>query len=403
MKILFWGNSGNGSYQLAKIFQKEGIHVELYMMSYDKHRSNPLDIDKELQNYPSWIHQYQNDSFSQKVTIKKDILEYINSNFDIVITVGLAVANSYLFKIPVVIYPTGGELNADPFFSIGHFARPWNIPIKLFLIYSIRKANKIFAGGTFIPDAKAYERLRHKGIINIKMPVDSQEHLQFVDLNLKNELNQKYASYKIVIMWFTRVNMDKNRPSYKAPELFLQAVFKFLSTHPNVKIVYGRHGTELSEFEKMIQESGYSSYFESVPHMEYWKLQTYLAVKNAVVVETMMNAGGNMSNMARDCLALQTTMITNYDDDILAIYPEAWPILRVNNAEELLNQLNNVYAWNETEHTLYKQQVRNWFDKYMDARNVTKDLITHLKFVITIAKYKTTYWFPFSLLGKNKA
>ena len=37
-----------------------------------------------------------------------------------------------------------------------------------------------------------------------------------------------YKKYDIVIQWFTRLNMSKENPSYKAPEKFIAEVLDFL-------------------------------------------------------------------------------------------------------------------------------------------------------------------------------
>ena len=119
--------------------------------------------------------------------------------------------------------------------------------------------------------------------------------------------------------------MSKKSPSYKAPEKFIAEVLDFLKeTKKKVHVIYGGHGRNVNEIRKLIGDSDYSETFEEVPHMKYSRLQTYLSIKNTVVVETMAESGGNMSMMARDCLALRTIMITNYNNDILSIYPESY-------------------------------------------------------------------------------
>ena len=114
MRILFWGNAGNTTYQLAKILKKRVHVIELFMMSSDINRSDPASIDKKN---PSWVRYYNNDGVLKKISINNKIKKYINSSFDIVIVCGSSITNSFWFSLPVLVYPTGGELNSDPFFK----------------------------------------------------------------------------------------------------------------------------------------------------------------------------------------------------------------------------------------------------------------------------------------------
>ena len=259
------------------------------------------------------------------------------------------------------------------------------------------------AGGAFTPDIKAYARLKHKGITNIYMPVDGVEHRSRVDAQLTHSLNLQYQEFDLVIMWFTRINMDKSAPSYKAPELFLSELFDFLkNTQKKIRIIYGAHGTHVKQFEDLISASGMEGCFESVPHMEYWRLQSYYLIDNGVVVETMMPAGGNMSNVARDCMALGTPMITNYSDDILAVYPKSWPILKVEKKGDLTKRLHEVSLWGYKDKDDYKKSVREWFSSYMDSENIT-DLIEKIfTYEVLLNKHRSIWPYPLSLIGKNK-
>ncbi len=401
MRILLWGNPGNGCYQLGKILIKKGHLVSLYLMSFDKQRSNPFHIDREAND--TWFYSYDNDSFWRKLYIKRELVNYVDKNFDVVITAGMALTNTYRFSIPVFVFPTGGELNSDPFFKRGHIYNFKALFLLLAHNYSLRKVKKIFATGAFTPDIKAYERLRHKGFVVTSWPVDSKDHHRLVDQELLADLEKKYEKYKMVVMWFTRLNSDPNAPSYKAPDKFFKVMFKLLEKKLNIKILYGRHGTHADEIEQQIVDSGFSEYFESLPHMEYWRLQTYYSLSNGVIVETMMNAGGNMSNVARDCLALGAPLVTNYNDDIYALYPEGWPILRINNSSDLEFQLEKVYGWTSNDRADYKLEVSRWFSHFMEAENVVVEIERALAYEALMHRFRSSLPFPLSLIGKNKA
>ncbi len=401
LRVLFWGNSTHGNYKLAKIFKQFGHKVELYMMSLDTLRSDPKHLD--LKSYPNWIKQYDNVPFFKRIWVPKYLREHVNNNFDVVIVCGLSIINSHCFKIPVLIFPTGGELNDDPFFKKGHTIRPMRLIECIIHNYSIQKSKKILSLGAFTYDVKAYARLRHKGILSIFTPIDKSFHIKMINKNLLKKLNEKYSRYDLVILWLSRINMKKNSPSYKAPEKFLNETIELLNTTKSkIKIIYGKHGTHVKEFEKKIQQTNMQNFFEAVPHLKYSELQTYLSIKNAVLVETMSDSGGNMSGMARDCMALGTVMITNYNEDVLSFYPETWPIFKVNKNKDLLLHLRKILKWNKKDFEAHKLNINSWFNKYMCSNEVFKFLEIKLRFEVLLHKNKNSWIFPFSMFGKNK-
>ena len=105
--------------------------------------------------------------------------------------------------------------------------------------------------------------------------------------------------------------------------------------------------------------------------------------------------------MARDCLALGTPMITNYNDDLLALYPEMWPILRVNKRGDLLNHLKDISSWKKKDLISYKKKNKHWFNKYMDSKEVLKHLESKLRLEVLLFKNRKKVFYPFSLIGRN--
>ena len=109
-----------------------------------------------------------------------------------------------------------------------------------------------------------------------------------------------------------------------------------------------------------------------------------------------------ISNVSRECLAIGTPVIANYDDDIHYIYPENYPIFRANNSNDLISIFQEMYHWNNDDRTNHKNKILLWFKKYMDHKSVIDGYERELRYLNLIQKYKTRLPFPFSLFGSNK-
>ncbi len=401
LKILFWGNSGNYPYQLAEIL-KTNHYVEMYLMKSDNQWKNKAQ-NIDLLAMPKWIKEYDDTSFLKRTFINKRILNYINSNFDVAIVCGISLQSSFNFKIPYVIFPTGGEINSSPFFSFKSFLNPFTFLTQLFYNISIQKAEKIFSTADgFSFHLKAYARFKYKGVVNCYAPVDQNYIEGLVNQRLLDELNEKYKKYKLVILWLNRCNMETNTPSFKDPNLFLDSVFEVLKKSKNIKVIYAKHGRELQQFENRISENGLEEYFDGVPYLESGAYQAYLSIKNALVVDSLAPNGGYNSNVMRESLALKVPIAANYDDDIYSVYPECYPVFRVNKGSDLEEIIRNLYTWNENDRETYKKSVQIWFEKYMSHKSVIKNYEKELKYLVLLNRYKSSSFFPLSLFGKNK-
>ena len=402
LNLLFWGNSGNYPFQLAKMLIEKKHNVEMFFMKSDnqwKNNSQNFDFD----NLPDWITNYDNTSYFNKIRIKKNILNYINNNFDVVIVCGVALSNAYLFKIPYVIFPTGGEINSTPFFTARSFINIKIFIIQFFYNLSIYKAKKIIsAADGWHFDVNAFARFKHNGIVNCYAPIDRSYLKSLINKELLSSLNKKYEKYDLVIFWSNRINTESNSPSFKDPQVFLDAVFSILRKLDNIKIIYVRHGQNISDFEKQINNSKYKEKFDAVEYLRKGEYQTYLSINNILAVDSMAPQGGFSSNLLRDSLALSTLLAANYDDDILFIYPESYPVLKANSKIDLENIFLSVYKWSEVERKNYKKKIQNWFDKYMDHSVIINHYEREFKFLALLHRYNKKSPFPLSLIGKNK-
>ena len=401
LNILFWGNSGNYPYQLAKMLRKNH-NVEMFLMKSDNQWVNNNQDDKEL-NSSDWIKEYDNTSFLKATFINKAVLKYINNNFDIAIVCGVSIQSAFNFKIPYVIFPTGGEINSSPFLSYTSFLNPKVLLTQIFYNIAIQKSQKILSTADgFNYHLNAYSRLKHKGVVNCYAPIDQNYIHSLIDHKLLEKLNKKYSEYRLVVLWLNRCNMEPNTPSFKDPNLFLDSIFKVLQNYKNIKVIYARHGRDLSHFEDKIKKSGLNEFFESVPYLKSGEYQTYLSIKNALVVDSLAPNGAYNSNVMRESLALKTPISANYDDDIYFVYPECYPVFRVNKGSDLEEIINKLYKWSENDREEYKNKVQIWFDKYMCHNAVIKNYERELKYSVLLNKYKNTKFFPLSLFGKNK-
>ena len=402
LKILFWGNSGNYPFELAEMLSKDHF-VEMFHMQSDWiWNKDSYSIDEN--NFPSWNKIYDDSSYFRSIFIERKILNYINNNFDVVVVCGNSLISAFAFKIPYVIFPTGGEINSNPFLTFRSFINLKTFFRAFYLNLSIKRAQKILSTADGFPfHIKAYSRFKHKGVVNCYAPINQDYLKSLVKKDLLLDLNNKYKNFNLVILWFNRFNSVPNTPSFKDPQLFLDSIFITLEKHKNIKIIYAEHGVDFKKFHKKIKDSKFSSSFECIPYLKGGEYHTYLSIENAIVVDSLASSnGGYNSHAIRDSLGLNALVAANYDNDIYYVYPQGYPIFRVNSANDLVKVFSDLYHWTKNDRDEYKKKIQKWFDEYMDHKIIIKNYEKELLYLLLFHKYKTKIPYPFSLIGTNK-
>lgn len=399
MRVCYWGNQGNLGYRLSKWFRAKGIETHLFILKKEllDERSRPESIDQELKSgYPSWIHIYDQSRFI--FFVPKELRDYINKNFDILMTTGLLMANAFIFKIPIVCAISGSEgiwgRFSDKLESTGSLRyRIKKIITTVCYKATVRRAKKVVTGfDPVILSINSIGQISKQSFCGL--PEDVIGNKKLVDKKLLKQLNDRYHNYDKVFLWLSRVNfVDKSNPSYKGPQIFLRAVERLINeNHSNIRVVVGEHGFDWQLFKNKVKEKGLSQYFDFVPHLPYWKLSTYLSIGNAVVFDALTPNKSTSSGMVREALAVGAILIKSFDETMMSIaYGPDCPIINATAEEEILKKMQEILSWDEDLFRQKQSEIKKWAMEYLHWEKKIYGYINLLKEVDYTEKLVTRY------------
>lgn len=378
MKITFIGNQGNNSYRLCKWLREAGVDVRLYIMEEEGKRSGPELIDRELEvnGYPSWICLFNN-KHPLWFIVNRKMANSIKKSSDIIVTAGFnGLLSINLFNdIPIVHWSHGSEVTDWPLLLYKLKAGVRSRIASFFARNALSKASLIIT--QFLPTMRTLEKLRLDHKMKIwGFPEDVRKNQLRRDETLLKELDNKYHKYEKVFLWLSRINyIDRKSSNYKGPERFLEAFRKIvIDNQYNVKAIIGDHGLDIVEFKKLISKEGLETFVEYVPHLPYWKLLTYLSIKNAVIFDEIDKVKGEMSGLARDALSVGAIVVKAIDEQLIELCfgPEC-PIINADDIHSCYAAMKQILGYNEDQFVKLKNKSWEWANEYLHyEENVLK-------------------------------
>lgn len=381
MRIAFVGNQGNNAYRLCKWIREMGYDAHLYMMHGANLRSLPEVIDREIEKkgvnvFPSWVHNYNNIGrlwFLKKSNIATQIEKY----FDIVVTSGLEglLSVNHFHNIPLVHMSIGSEVTELPLLMF-NFNTNWKLRITSFFARrALSKVSKISTG--FRPTMITIAKLGHIGKMRVwGFAEDVKYNRSRIDKKLLEELNAKYCKYDRVFLWLSRLNyLNKVSATYKGPEKFLKAFKRIvLENKYNVRVIIGEHGHNVNEFRKLVTEEDLDSYIDYVPHMPYWKLLTYLSIKNAVIFDELDKKKGELSGIARESLSVGAIVVKTIDKKLIEMcFGPDCPVFNAFDISTCYDVMVKILNYDNKQFEQVKNRVFDWANKFLHHKqNIPK-------------------------------
>ena len=367
VRIVFIGNQDNNGYRFCKWARMLGYDTDIYMINGDYLRSMPEYVDRNLlvdgvRRYPKWIKNLENKS-KMWLFFGTNVIRRIERENDIAVTFGkrgLFAAN-HISKIPVIHWSLG-EVTDLPFQFLGKGVSFKHRIISLFARVSIMKVRKIICAYRPTIDVLKKHKLENK-LLLFGYPEDVEGNRRKIDDDFLNKLNKKYSRFDKVFLWLSRVNFKNPiSPEYKGTEKFLKALKNIvLKGRKNIKAVIGEHGYDINDFKKMVVDWEMQDYIDYVPHLPYWKLLTYLSIKNAVVFDTLDSQKGGLPGLARESLSLGSVLVRYLDNDLISeCYGKGCPIINAYDERTCYEAMEKVLGMSDDEFEALKKRTFRW-------------------------------------------
>lgn len=389
VKVCFWGNQGNASYRFCKWLHAKGIGAELYMMKNDNVRSFPdnFNVNCECDVDSEWLHVYNN-NISGSLYLNRELRRHIETTYDAIVVVGvMGMLTAHWFNIPIVSFSTGPS-NQGVIKMWDHLSFPnrlkWAVG-RYLTRRSVRKCYKVLVH--YEPEIYSLASIGQEGKqLFFGMPEDVRENNN-IDQVMLATLNARYSRYDKVFMWLGRISFsDSNSPMYKGADKFLMAASRLLEEGRNFRLIVGEHGEDLEAFRAMVLKLGLSEHVDWVQHMPTWKLQTYLSISNAVIVDELTEFNCVSSGIFRECLSVGGVLIRSYSEILTSMGYAALdcPVLHAKTAEETYARMAEVMTWSKSEFAILQQRSRDWAMAHMHWESRIEHLLNVLREAIYV-------------------
>jgi hypothetical protein len=399
VKICFFGNQGNNAYKHCKYLRELGHDAHLILFAgKETKRSNPEYIDKDLENgYPEWIFRYSTKQFLFNIIprLDKEIKEKVNNDYDVVVVSGnfaMKLASTFSKKVPLVLLLTGSS-------NLGVVHKRSYLKRK-----TVKRSMMILGGGAFQVTLLKMINQHNKLHFHAQME-DIYANQESINEELLNKLIAQYKKYDKVFIWLSRSVVEKNDNAYKAPEVFIEAVEKFIkSNQKNIKVIMGAHGRDFPIVKEKIKNYDIEDHFDFVPHLRYRDVLTYLSLPNGVVFDSLRpDRLESISGILRDALSVGAVYVARINYDMLKMrHGPDCPIFDAKNSDEACQVMKTLCELDESEFQELQKKTLSWAEKYLHYKNQINRfenllyqvywrsiLMNHYKFSI-IAVYKSS-------------
>ena len=211
-----------------------------------------------------------------------------------------------------------------------------------------------------------------------------------MDAALLAELHERYGAYHRVFLWLNRLNFrNPSAGRYKAPDRFLDGFAALVRGGQNVRAVVGTHGDDVAAFQELVRGEGLESHVDYVPHLPYWKLLTYLRIRNAVAVavpdiERFPILGG----VAREAFSVGAVVVAAQDETLARlVFGRPYPALRADDAASCRAALERAAAMTGEEFAAQQQRSRAWADTALHYEPHITRLLHVLRHVVYAERF----------------
>lgn len=396
MRIDLVGNQGNNAYRLCKWLREAGVDARLHLLDGESNeRSQPAHVDRELASgeWPDWLKRLPGTPRQSRVGWREVLtpswpeeIADLESDTDLVLTSGFhgLFAATAFQKVPVVHFSLGSEVTDLPVRLFGRGERRkirWEALLARRSLAHVRAVLTSYSRTVLTLHGLGHaHKTRPWGF-----PEDLDGNVDRIDRELLAELDAQYADYDAVFLWFSRLNFrDPKRADYKGPERFLAAYETLVADgKANVRALIGAHGTDADAFREQVASRGLEDHVDFVPHLPYWKLLTYLSLRNGVVFDLIDVEKGTPGGLVREALSVRAPVVMALDRKSLDVfYGPGCPMLDAPDATQCHQAMRQWLAFSPEERSAYARDCAEWARRVLDRHRATERLLAILREVI---------------------
>jgi len=376
MRVALIGNMGNNLYRMGKWLREAGKDAHLYLLRQERGpRCLPEEVDPdvapEAEGYPHWIHEYDDRGRTWFLRPSR-VARRIEAESDVLVTMGSRglLAVRHFRRLPIVHLASGCEISEYPLWLFAwRTPLPWRV-VSLQMRRALKRVRVVVS--MFRPEVDVLNRLGHADKARLwGIPEDVEANSRRADPALIESLHATYGGYRRLFLWLSRLNfMDRSRPVYKGPEMFLEAFERLVhGWGDRVRAVVGTHGDDVQPFMQRVEEKRLGGFIDFVPHLPYTRLLAYLSLPNAVVVDNLAKEYGVLAGMARDALSVGAVTVKALDREFVRqCHGEGCPILDATDAETCYQALERLLEMDEAAFRRLQETHRAWALEHIDYR-----------------------------------
>jgi glycosyltransferase involved in cell wall biosynthesis len=335
----------NFGYYIVKTLRNAGIDAELLMQKYPSISADPKALDKELnQEYPDWIHFWDNKSKRWKSEIQKKMKD---EKYDLIHAYVELPMFAYISRRRYVAHSQGSDLRELAF----------SPSIKGMLLKRAYHKAKVLLYSC--PD-------QHNSIVKLKLhndiflpqPWDYDKFLpQKTD---KGNLNNKFVI-------FHPANLDYR---LKGNDRFLRAFAKFSKERQDVMLLLIYRGPDMENVKDFLETARVIDKTTLIPGpLGQSELHYYYNISDVVVDQFVVGSIGQIALEAMSCSKPLIAYI--YDNLYSKLYGQTPPILNCKDDDVVYEALKLLYDSSSLREELGKKG-RQWVVKYHNKEMFAK-------------------------------
>ncbi|EAY29761.1 glycosyltransferase [Microscilla marina] len=394
MKIAFLGNVANNFYVIVKALrQHSDIDAHLYLGKTVDYQERPENEDPELKNnYPTWIHSYENWDAKNLLKFWDKKLPKELSTYDAVVLSSVYVGLAPSIKTQTIFFVTGGDLTVTPFPYQFSFLYK-SIPKKLKAVFlgqfqkrGIKKVNNIWTQ-PFFPFKNALQKLsvQEEQVKHIYFPLiidtdvfkeDKTAH-SLPDHNIKKIADH----FNFVLFHPSRLMINPNpnlkeTGQWKQNDLLLKAFAHFIKKNnikdASIAMPDRTASPDVDTAKQLIQDLGIEQnvvWLKANNPEGFTRNELIKFYSIADVVSDDFGIGW-FGSIVLEAFAIGKPVVSYVDEQVMKELYDWHPILSSNTVEGVSNYLEKLYFDKEYAH---KQGLKGkeWINAFHSKKSAT--------------------------------
>jgi len=284
-----------------------------------------------------------------------------------ILTSGNSIIFTKFFLKPVIMIPTGFDLNVLPFMK----DNTWNRIRSAFFRLGVHRISSIFVTQKNIIQAAQRLGIGSK-VSTIPTSVNIAKIRGLKSNFLISKLENNLSKFKMVILLPTRKAMEKSSLQYKGSDKILAAISMLVSKIPSktIKIMSINNGHSFREFNDMAKNYGLNSLFVTSDELTQRLLHNIMHLRNIAVLDQFAKPDScALGGTEREALVIGAPIIsatlTNTEEFLKAYGPDC-PLINAFSPKQIFESLLSLYNASSKELEKRSHLSRRWADKNLD-------------------------------------